>query len=225
MIVCDERESRSEIPALLQSLGIEIEIKTLEDGDYILPNNVIVSRKTISDFFGSRNSGHLNDEIYRLLSKYPDSIIFMILEKNTFNTRDEIVIANQAYRSLQFVIPVVKTKDKRETAETLVYYHKKALNNDLKYFKRRITLLDNTNDIIRLYLAFPGISYKIAEMIYKEYPVPIDFFNAVLNTYKYNETWKTKKLWKENRWDKNIKFIGEKRNENIGNLLKGLINN
>lgn len=225
-IICDQREVKSEVPDLLKSMGVEVEVVTLEDGDYHLPNNVICTRKTYTDFFGSRNSGHFSDEIFRLLTKYPNHIVFCLVEKNTYNTRDEMAVASKAIKSMQFIIPTIQCKDKRDTAESLIHYAKKAENNELQNFKRRIVLQDHTNDIIRLYMSFEGIAQKTAEEIFKIYPKPIDFFNKVLETYEFDkEKHKTKRFWHENRWDKNIKFVGDKKNKAIGDLLKGVYEN
>ena len=49
-IVVDEREKKSGIPDLLKGTGINLEIKTLPVGDYIVAPETIVERKTVSDF-------------------------------------------------------------------------------------------------------------------------------------------------------------------------------
>ena len=133
-IICDSRETRSEIPMLLESKGVIVKIETLKTGDYILPNNVLCTRKSYRDLFNSRNSGHLNDEVYRLMEENKDSIIFCIVEKDVFNTRDEIAIASKMIKTMQFVLPTLHSKDRDETSDILIYYAKKPENNDIKYW-------------------------------------------------------------------------------------------
>jgi len=48
-IVVDERERKSGIPDLLKAIGVNLEVKTLPIGDYIVAPETIVERKSVSD--------------------------------------------------------------------------------------------------------------------------------------------------------------------------------
>ena len=48
-IIVDERERKSGIPELLKSVGLNLEMKTLPIGDYIVAPETIVERKSIRD--------------------------------------------------------------------------------------------------------------------------------------------------------------------------------
>ena len=65
-IVVDEREKKSGIPDLLKGIGINLEIKTLPVGDYIVAPETVVERKTISDLVSSVFDGRLFDQCNRL---------------------------------------------------------------------------------------------------------------------------------------------------------------
>ena len=52
-LVVDEREKKSRIPDLLKAVGINVEVKSLPVGDYIVAPETIVQRKTISDLISS----------------------------------------------------------------------------------------------------------------------------------------------------------------------------
>ena len=52
-IVVDERERKSGIPDLLKSVGLNLEMKTLPIGDYIVAPETIVERKSIRDLMAS----------------------------------------------------------------------------------------------------------------------------------------------------------------------------
>lgn len=58
-VVVDVREFRSALPSMLHKDGLLVEPVTLEIGDYILSPQICVERKSISDLFGSLNSGRL----------------------------------------------------------------------------------------------------------------------------------------------------------------------
>jgi DNA excision repair protein ERCC-4 len=65
-IVVDEREKKSGIPDLLKAVGINLEIKTLPIGDYIVAPETVVERKSISDLISSIFDGRLFDQCDRL---------------------------------------------------------------------------------------------------------------------------------------------------------------
>jgi DNA excision repair protein ERCC-4 len=58
-VVVDVREFRSALPSMLHKDGLLVQPVTLEIGDYILSPQICVERKSISDLFGSLNSGRL----------------------------------------------------------------------------------------------------------------------------------------------------------------------
>ncbi|MBP2625029.1 MAG: heavy metal resistance protein CzcA, partial [Nitrosopumilaceae archaeon] len=58
-IVVDEREKKSGVPDLLRSVGVNLEIKTLQIGDYIVKPETVIERKNLKDFFVSIFDGRL----------------------------------------------------------------------------------------------------------------------------------------------------------------------
>ena len=61
-VIVDFREKNSLVASKLVALGLEIEFKALEIGDYVV-NDVIVERKTVSDFISSMISGRLTSQL------------------------------------------------------------------------------------------------------------------------------------------------------------------
>ena len=76
-IVADEREKRSGIPDLLKGIGINLEIKTLPVGDYIVAPETIVERKSISDLVSSIFDGRLFDQCNKLKEHFQFPIILI----------------------------------------------------------------------------------------------------------------------------------------------------
>jgi DNA excision repair protein ERCC-4 len=76
-IVVDEREKKSGIPGLLKGIGINLEIKTLPIGDYIVAPETVVERKTISDLVSSVFDGRLFDQCNRLKEHYQFPILLI----------------------------------------------------------------------------------------------------------------------------------------------------
>ncbi|GIS96222.1 MAG: hypothetical protein CM1200mP23_0280 [Nitrososphaerota archaeon] len=112
-IVVDEREKKSGIPDLLKEIGINLEIKTLPVGDYIVAPETVVERKTISDLISSIFEGRLFDQCNSLGGKHYQFPILLIegnideIEKLTENP----FVFYGAISSIviDFKIPVIPT--------------------------------------------------------------------------------------------------------------------
>ena len=76
-IVVDEREKKSGIPDLLKATGINVEMKMLPVGDYIVAPETIVERKTIRDMMSSIFDGRLFDQCQRLKENYQFPILLI----------------------------------------------------------------------------------------------------------------------------------------------------
>ncbi|MCX8172352.1 MAG: DEAD/DEAH box helicase [Archaeoglobaceae archaeon] len=118
-ILIDSREIRSEVVKILRDLGIELEVKNLEVADYVLSDRVAIERKTVDDFLDSLISDRLFSQLLKLKS-YQRPVI--IIEGENIYRR---AIHPNAIRGaiatilVDFGIPIVFTKDGRETAELI----------------------------------------------------------------------------------------------------------
>jgi len=215
-IIVDSREPE-DIVGLLKSMGADVRVEMMEDGDYRI-GDWLCTRKTIKDLFNSRNTGHLNDELVRLVAKYIN--YFMIVEKNTYNTRDEMKIAHKTVESLRFILPVLRTKSLRDTAETLIHIRDKISKNELGRLMYKPVIYGASNALLKFYMSLPGIGLKGAMSLAEKYPHPIDFILDVYDSGIYNEAiWDTKKQWKEERWSAGVDGIGEKRFKDITRFI------
>ena len=76
-IIVDERERKSGIPKLLDTIGIKTEIKTLMVGDYIVGPETVVERKSIQDLLSSIFDGRLFDQCNRLKEHFQFPILLI----------------------------------------------------------------------------------------------------------------------------------------------------
>ncbi|MCS7129790.1 MAG: DEAD/DEAH box helicase [Archaeoglobaceae archaeon] len=119
-ILVDSREMRSEVVKILRELGANLEIKNLEVADYVLSDRVAVERKTVDDFVDSLISERLFSQLLNLKS-YQRPIL--VLEGGNLYTR---AVHPNAIRGAiativtDFGIPMIFTKDEKETAEFLI---------------------------------------------------------------------------------------------------------
>ena len=122
-IVVDEREKKSGIPDILKGIGINLEIKTLPIGDYIVAPETVVERKTISDLVSSIFDGRLFDQCNRLKENYKFPILLIEgnmdeIEKLTENPF--VFYGAISSIAIDFKIPVIPTPNAYHTSKLLI---------------------------------------------------------------------------------------------------------
>jgi len=75
-VVCDVNEP-SEILEMIRDEGIVVERRDLPVSDYMIPPNIGVERKTVSDFWRSIRDGRLFDQLTRLCESFPIPILIV----------------------------------------------------------------------------------------------------------------------------------------------------
>lgn len=183
-IVVDERERKSGIPDLLRIVGINIEMKTLPIGDYIVAPETVVERKSIKDLVSSVFDGRLFDQCNRLKEHFQFPIILM---EGNVDEIDEIIenplIFYGAVSSvaLDFKIPVIATPSADHTAKLLVSMCSRKDIPKGPFLKK----IKKSNDIQMQQLAalssLPGVGEKLAIRMLQKFGSPLKVFNASSN--------------------------------------------
>jgi Fanconi anemia group M protein len=181
LIIVDTRESNSRIPKLLKEYGARLSPSELEVGDYILSNQLVVERKTYSDFVASILDGRLfqsvspgQDSQLAKLAQQKLPLLLLQLEPDTLERQMHLNSIMGAISSiiLDFRIRVVFTRSDVETA-TLLYQLAK---REQKEFDSTISLPSlgkkehNIREIQLFMLAvIPGINIAKAEELLKKF--------------------------------------------------------
>ena len=76
-VIVDERERGSRVPEELKKFDVFVKFDTLIVGDYLISSDVVVERKTASDFINSIIDGRLFDQAGRLKDSYERPIIIV----------------------------------------------------------------------------------------------------------------------------------------------------
>lgn len=180
-IVVDEREKKSGIPDLLKAVGINLEIKTLQIGDYIVAPETVVERKSISDLISSIFDGRLFDQCNRLKEHFANPVILM--EGNV----DEIeqIVENPlvfygalSSIAIDFKIPVIPTPSAAHTAKMLVSMCSRKEISKGPFLKK----IKKSDDLQRQQLAvlcsLPGIGETLATRMLQKFGSPARTLNA-----------------------------------------------
>jgi DNA excision repair protein ERCC-4 len=180
-IIVDEREKKSGIPDLLKAVGINIEIKTLAIGDYIVAPETVIERKSIKDLVSSIFDGRLFDQCDRLKENFQNPIILM---EGNLDEIDEItenpLVFYGAVSSIvmDFKIPVIPTPSASHTAKMLISMSHRKDSSKGPFLKK----IRKSNDIKKQQLSvlcsLPGVGEKIAVRMLEKFGTPLRVLSA-----------------------------------------------
>jgi DNA excision repair protein ERCC-4 len=182
-IVVDERERKSGIPDLLRAVGINLEIKTLPIGDYIVAPETIVERKSVSDLISSIFDGRLFDQCNRLKEHFTHPIILMegsVEEIEQIVENPLVFYGALSAVAIDFKIPIIPTPSATHTAKMLVSMCSRKDTLRGPFLKK----IKKSDDVYRQQLSvlcsLPGIGEKLATRMLVKFGSPTKTLNASL---------------------------------------------
>ena len=180
-IVVDEREKKSGIPSLLKGIGINLEIKTLPIGDYIVAPETIVERKSISDLVSSVFDGRLFDQCNRMKENFQFPIIIIegdIDEIEELIENPFVFYGAVSSVAIDFKIPIISTPNASHTAKLLVSMCSRKDVTKGPFIKK----IRKSDDIQRQQLSvlssLPGVGEKTAIRMLEKFGTPLKVFSA-----------------------------------------------
>jgi len=180
-IIADIREKKSGIPELLKSTGINIEMKALPVGDYIVAPETIVERKSIRDLVSSIFDGRLFDQCNRLKEHFQFPIILMegnVDEIEEFTENPLIFYGAIASIAIDFKIPIISTPNATHTAKLLVSMCSRKDVSKGPFLKK----IRKSNDLQRQQLSvlcsLPGVGEKLAVRLLEKFGSPTKALTA-----------------------------------------------
>ena len=123
-IFADTRETRSGVVRFLEKAGVNLKLKNLEVGDYVVSDRICIERKTTSDFLDSlvNKKRNLLEQIERLNNEYEKPLL--IIEGESLyghrNVHPNVVRAVMASIAIDYSVPILQTRDEADTA-SLIY--------------------------------------------------------------------------------------------------------
>jgi len=196
-IIVDVHEKNSLVPSYLMEQGAKTEFKSLKVGDYLV-GKIVIERKTFSDFISSMISKRLIQQLKNLKQiKQPILII-----EGKHELPEHSSINPNSYKGFilsiltNYQIPIIYTKDERDTAIYLTLLAKQQLKplQEISLHSR----IPKTKKEQQKYIleSFPNIGPKAAENLLKHFKTPLIAFNA--SEEELNKILKSKsKIFKE----------------------------
>jgi len=178
-IYVDTREFRSDVVKYL-SENYKIVSKQLDVGDYVISNRIVIERKRVDDFLDSLKDGRLFSQMVEMRRNY--EVPVLIIEGESLFIRG--FHENSIYGALasiiaDYQIPIIFTKDARETAKFIDTLVKRELAGKrevaLRKEKRPMSDEERQRYIVE---SLPNVSAKLSQRLLEHFGSVRDVINA-----------------------------------------------
>ena len=170
-ITIDHRENPSEIPQKLTELGAQVTIKTLQRGDYIINQQIIVERKSKEDFVLSLMQNRLFIQIANL--KKADYQPLLLIEGNPYHTKHDI--CREAIKgaliaiAVSWQLPIVYSSNADDSAQILMMTARQNLQGKLNFYRPGYHPKSTLKKQIFFLQGLPEIGPKLAHELLKKF--------------------------------------------------------
>jgi Fanconi anemia group M protein len=189
-IIVDHRERASGIIKELAKKGMEIEIKQLIAGDFIIQSkdmnekivNVGIEKKTQTDFLNSIIDKRIITQLIRLKENFDIPLLVIEGSENMYEMRNfhpNAIRGMMASIAIDFQIPIIFTKNKRDTASLIkiitTRLERPIKNISLLTKKKPLTTKEQQEYIIS---SLPGVGPTLAKSLLKKFKSVEKIINA-----------------------------------------------
>ena len=198
LITIDTREKQSLVASHLIEQKANIKFEKLEIADYLI-NDIAIERKTFSDFTSSMIDKRLIQQL-KEIKKYPKH--FLIIESFYHNYQDSNIHENAIKGMflstiLEFQVPIIFTKNEKDTAEFLILIAKKQDKQKMQKSIRPSKTFKSIKEQKQFILeGFPGIGPLTAKQLLQEFPNLKEIFNASKEQLRIIESFPEEKIQK-----------------------------
>ncbi|MGQ4833015.1 MAG: DEAD/DEAH box helicase [Candidatus Asgardarchaeia archaeon] len=186
-IIVDSREFSSEVVRYLSDYNCRITIKRLPVGDYIISDNVVIERKTSSDFVDSIIDRRLFNQVKDL--KVYKTPILLIEGTNLFSHRNvnpNAIRAALISLAIDFNIPIIWSSSPKESADIIFT----AARREQIEHKRTPTIRAASKPILDdeilefIVAGIPGVDLSRARQLLSHFKTLKSLFNADIDKLK-----------------------------------------
>lgn len=179
-LTADNREINSGIPAMLKQHNIDVQMKQLYAGDYMIDNKIIIERKTNTDFVQSIVSGRLFTQCAKL--RKSKMVPLMIVEGSPFKTAHDVtpeaVKGALLAVNLSWQIPVITSSSKEDTVQLIITAIKQYINPQIfiKHVGRKPKKIQKQQHYF--VQSLPGVGPALAKRMLKHFGSVTNLVNA-----------------------------------------------
>jgi len=203
-IVVDHRERN--IANELKEIDVDVEVKDLKAGDFVLSEKVGVELKTKEDFVNSIVDGRLLKQLKLLRENFEIPLIIIQGEEDIYSIRNvypNAIRGMLASITVSYNIPILYSQNAKDTAGILKIIAKREQDPNLKSFylrnqRKPLTLKEQQEYIIE---SLPGVGPNISKSLLENFKSVKEIFNADIENLK------------------EVDKIGKKKAENIRKVI------
>jgi ERCC4-related helicase len=181
-IYADSREKGSGIMKYLVDKNVEIKMQNLDVGDFLISEDCVIERKTVADFVASIIDKRVLDQV-KAMKQFSKPILIIEGVEDIYSVRKvhpNAIRGMLAFIAMDMKIPIIYTKDFRDTAEFLVVAAKREQEDGKREFSVRgerkpLTLKEQQEFIVG---SLPGVGGKLASNLLKEFRSVKNVINA-----------------------------------------------
>ncbi len=171
-VVADHREKNNRIVKELIDLGVSVKTAQLESADYVVSGKVGVELKKVPDFVSSIIDGRLLEQVRHLKNNFEKSVVIIEGEEDIYSVRKVHANAIRGMLSsitLDFHVPVLYTKNARDTAALLAVMAKREQDKS-RDFSYHVNKPRTTNEQLEFIVSsLPTIGVATARKLLEQY--------------------------------------------------------
>jgi len=182
-IFIDHREKTSRVVKELIDLDVNVKLEQLPVADYILSSRSAVELKTVPDFVNSIIDGRLLEQIKLLKDNYERPLIILEGIEDLYSMRNihpNAIRGMLATIAISYGIPILQTKNCKESAALMAVIAKREQNETSKEFslhanRKPLTIKEQQEYIIS---SLPGVGPTLAKPLLKKFKTIKRLINA-----------------------------------------------
>ncbi|NTV24213.1 MAG: Hef nuclease, partial [Nanoarchaeota archaeon] len=204
VVYADHREKGSGIIKKLIDIGLKVELKQLEVGDFLLSPRLVVEHKLISDFVDSMIDRRLFTQL-KEMQKYEKRLIILEGAEDLYSQRNlppNAIRGMLSVIAVDYAIPIIRTKDSEDTALVMAIIAKREQAKDSSSFTMHSAKPDSIREQQEYVVSsLPGVGSGLAKPLLKHFSSIKKIVNATEDELR------------------EVDLIGEKKARKIRDLL------
>jgi Fanconi anemia group M protein len=183
MIFADYREKGTGILKELVNLGVSLKLEMLNVADYVLSPRCAVEFKTVEDFAQSIIDGRLLEQLKQMKQHYDRPVILVEGTQDLFNVRNihpNAIRGMLATIAVSYGIPIIYTKDTKDTAAQLIAIAKREQEISKDTFQphaeKRVSTVQEQQEFI--VSALPNVGLNLAKELLAHFKSVKNVVNA-----------------------------------------------
>ncbi|QQR92281.1 MAG: DEAD/DEAH box helicase [Candidatus Iainarchaeum archaeon] len=190
-IYVDQREQASTvIKALSEYTDVDVHMKQLEVGDFVIGPDVVIERKAVEDFLSSILDGRLLAQLMNMSQAYARPLLLLEGKPEelfiTRNIHEHAIIGMLSAIALTYRIPILFTKDARDTARYVYLMAKREqISKDkeirLRMGRKGLTMEEQQQFIVE---SLPSVGPNLAKSLLEHFGSIQKISNASLDELK-----------------------------------------